>query len=339
MEKARYWKEIAEKKVQCFLCNHFCVIDIEKTGKCGVRVNKDGILYTLVYGEIIAEHVDPIEKKPFYHFFPGSWSFSIATCGCNFFCPFCQNYEISHPPKEGKIYRYKKRNPEEIVKLAENYRCLSISYTYTEPTVFGEFSLDTCIKAKEKGLFNNFVTNGYMSKEFLKDISEYLDAANVDLKGDEEFYKKLPMANQKYVLDNIELMRQLKIWVEVTTLLIPEFNDEEKQIRDIAKKIKNIDKSIPWHISRFFPAYKMSDHYPTEIEKVRRAREIGFEEGLLYVYTGNIIGDEGENTYCPGCKSLLIERYGYRIIKNLIRGNKCSFCGTIIHGIFEVEKN
>jgi len=337
MEIARYWKKLENKKVQCQLCNHFCLIEPDNVGKCGVRLNKDGVLYSLVYGEVVAENVDPIEKKPFYHFFPGSFSFSIATCGCNFFCPFCQNYEISHPPKEGRIFTMKKRKPEDIVKLAKSYNCLSISYTYTEPTVFGEFAFDTCKIAKENGLYNNFVTNGYMSKEFLKDISEFLDAANVDLKGDEEFYKKLPQANQKYVVENIELMRKLNIWVEVTTLLIPEYNDNEKQIRDIAKKIKNIDNRIPWHISRFFPAYKMSDHYPTEIEKIRKAREIGFEEGLLYVYTGNIVGDEGENTYCPYCKKLLIERYGYRILEKNLTGNKCSFCGKVIDGIFTLE--
>ncbi|MCM8802940.1 MAG: radical SAM protein, partial [Candidatus Omnitrophica bacterium] len=197
-------------------------------------------------------------------------------------------------------------------------------------------AFDICKIAKTEGLYNNFVTNGYMSKEFLKDISEFLDAANVDLKGNEEFYQRLPQANQKYVVENIELMKKLNIWVEVTTLLIPEYNDKDDQIRDIARKIKNIDKTIPWHISRFFPHYKMSDHYTTEIEKVRRAREIGYEEGLLYVYTGNIVGDEGENTYCPYCKKLLIERYGYRIIKNEIKDNKCGFCGEKIDGIFKV---
>lgn len=335
MEKARWWKKLEDNKVQCFLCNHFCVIPPDTTGKCGVRLNQNGVLYSLVYGEIVAENIDPIEKKPFFHFFPGSLSFSIATCGCNFFCPFCQNYEISHPPKEGRIFRISKRKPEEIVKMALSYGCLSISYTYTEPTVFGEFAFDVCKIAKGKGLYNNFVTNGYMSKDFLKEISQFLDAANVDLKGDEEFYKKLPKANQKYVIENIEMMRSLNIWVEVTTLLIPEYNDSENQIRDIAKKLKNIDKRIPWHISRFYPAYKMDNHYPTEIEKIKRAREIGFEEGLLYVYSGNIPGDIGENTYCPNCKNLLIERYGYRILRNEIKDGKCKFCGRQIDGFFK----
>ena len=334
MKEAMFQEKIGEGKIKCGLCNQFCILKEGEPGKCGVRINKNGKLYSLVYGKLVAENVDPIEKKPFYHFLPGSISFSIATCGCNFFCKFCQNYEIAHPPKEGKIYMIVERKPEEVVETAISNGCSSISYTYTEPTVFFEFAYDTAKIAKEKGLKNNFVTNGYMSKEALKEISPYLDAANVDLKGDEKFYREMCGSHQKPVIENIELMKKLGIWVEVTTLLIPEFNDSEKQIKEIAEIIKNIDVSIPWHISRFYPAFKMIDHYPTPVEKIKRAREIGFEVGLKYVYTGNIPGDEGENTYCPSCKRVLIRRYGYTILENNIKEKKCVFCGEPIDGIF-----
>ncbi len=330
MKEAIFWKK-ENDKIRCELCNHFCLIGEGKTGLCGVRLNQNGILYSLVYGKTVAEHVDPIEKKPFFHFLPGSFSYSIATVGCNFFCPYCQNYEISHPQE---IFYTNQTTPEEIVNKSLSSNCKSISYTYTEPTVFFELAFDTSKIAKQKGIKNNFVTNGYMSKEALKTISEFLDAANVDLKGDDNFYKKLCKTKQKYVIDNISLMKELGIWVEITTLIIPEYNDSEKQLKDIAKIIKDIDISIPWHVTRFYPTYKMSDHYPASIEKIKRAREIGFETGLKYVYTGNIYIEEGENTYCPSCKKLLIERSGFSILKNNIKNSKCPFCSERIDGVF-----
>lgn len=334
--EARFWETEKDKTVRCGLCNHFCVISEGRYGRCGVRVNQEGKLFTLVYGNIIAEHTDPIEKKPFFHFLPGSLSYSIATAGCNFSCIFCQNYSISRIDERREILLLgRETSSEEIVKIALENDCLSISYTYTEPTIFFEFAFDTAKKAKERGLRNNFVTNGYMSKEALKMIAPYLDAANVDLKGDEDFYKKLCGAKRAPVIENIGLMRELGIWVEITTLLIPEYNDSEKQIREIAKIIKGIDVSIPWHISRFYPHYKMSNHYPTPYEKIEMAREIGFEEGLRYVYTGNIPGDEGEHTYCYSCKKLLIKRYGFSVLENKIRDSKCPFCSVVIDGIFE----
>lgn len=334
MKEAILWQPDKDNSVKCHLCNHFCVINEGKRGRCGVRINKNGKLFSLVYGNIIAEHTDPIEKKPFFHFLPGSLSYSIATVGCNFSCIFCQNYTISRVDITEEINTGISQSPEEIVSKAIDYGCSSISYTYTEPTIFFEFAYDTAKKAKEKGLKNNFVTNGYMSKEALKLIAPYLDAANVDLKGDEDFYKKLCGAKRGPVVENIGLMRELGIWVEVTTLLIPEYNDSEEQIREIAKIIKNIDVSIPWHISRFYPMYKMSNHYPTPHSKIKRAREIGYEEGLRYVYTGNIPGDEGEHTYCYSCKKLLIQRYGFSVLENKIRNGKCPFCNVVIDGVF-----
>lgn len=334
MKEAVLWEK-KNGKVRCNLCNHFCLIGEGQTGLCGVRLNRNGKLYSLVYGKTVAENVDPIEKKPLFHFLPGTLAYSIATVGCNFFCAFCQNYEIAHPPKEGEIFYINQTTPEKIVQSSLSSECRSISYTYTEPTVFFEFALDTARIAKENKIKNNFVTNGYISKEALKMISPFLDGANVDLKGDEEFYKKLCGAKQKPVIENIMLMKELGIWVEVTTLLIPEYNDSEKQIKEIAKTIKNIDNSIPWHVTRFYPAYKMNSHYQTPIDKIKMAREIGLETGLKYVYTGNLWSDEGENTYCPSCHKLLIERSGYTIIKNNIKNSKCIFCSEKIEGVFE----
>lgn len=335
MKEAMLWDALKDNKTGCRLCNHFCVIKDGGTGICRVRINKGGRLFSLVYGKLIAENADPIEKKPFFHFLPGSLSYSVATAGCNFSCPFCQNYRISQFPEEGGFFNTGDTSPEEVVNSAVSSGCLSISYTYTEPTIFFEFALDTSEKAKEKGLKNNFVTNGYMSKEALKIISPYLDAANVDLKGDEKFYRKLCKAKQAPVVENIGLMRELGIWVEVTTLLIPEYNDSEQQIKAIAKIIKEIDPAIPWHISRFFPVYKMSGHYPTPVEKIAMAREIGLQEGLMYVYTGNVPGDNGENTYCHSCKKPLLKRYGYTVTENNLKDGRCALCGADIDGIFK----
>jgi len=334
MKEAILYESLSENRVRCNLCNHFCIIGDGKTGICGVRINKKGKLYSLVYGKLVAENVDPIEKKPFYHFLPGSLSYSVATCGCNFSCSFCQNYEISQSPREQGILETLEVKPEDVIKSAKQSNCKSISYTYTEPTIFFEFAYDTAKIAKENGLKNNFVTNGYMSKKSLEMISPYLSAANVDLKGDENFYRKLCKAKRGPVIENIKMMKELGIWVEVTTLLIPGYNDSEEQIREIGEIIKDISIDIPWHISRFFPTYKMEDNVPTSVSLIKKAREIGFELGLKYVYTGNIIGDEGENTYCIKCKSILIKRYGYIILENNIKNGTCKFCGEKIEGIF-----
>ncbi len=335
MREAILWDTLKDNNVKCRLCNHFCVIKDGATGICSVRVNRSGRLFTIVYGNLVAESVDPIEKKPFFHFLPGSLSYSIATAGCNFSCLFCQNYHISQLLREGGFLDKEETTPEEVVNSALSSGCQSVSYTYTEPTIFFEFALDTAKKSKENGLKNNFVTNGYMSREALKLISPYLDAANIDLKGDDEFYRKLCKARQKPVIENISRMKKLGIWVEITTLLVPEYNDSEKQIKEIARIIRDIDPGIPWHISRFFPAYKMGGHYPTPLEKIIMAREIGLAEGLKYVYVGNVPGSNGENTYCPSCGRVLIKRYGYTIMENYVKDGRCAFCGAEIAGVFD----
>jgi pyruvate formate lyase activating enzyme len=335
MKESYLYKKIKDLKVSCHLCNHRCVIADNDTGKCNVRKNIDGSLFSINYGYLVAENVDPIEKKPLFHFLPGSYSYSIASAGCNFSCFFCQNYQISQVSQEFKAKDYGVYfNPDEIVEKALRYKCKSISYTYTEPTVFFEYAYDTAVIAKNKGIKNVFVTNGYMTSEAIDMLSPYLDAANVDLKSfSDKFYKKYVGAKLKPVLDNIKYMKNSDIWIEVTTLLIPGLNDSEEEIKEIASFLKNISPDIPWHISAYFPRYKSAIE-PTKPQKIFDAVKIGKESGLLYVYGGNIISDGLENTVCPTCGKTLIKRDGYDITNYGIDKNCCAFCKTNINGIF-----
>ncbi len=331
MREAMWYRELSDGRVRCDLCNHRCVIGDGKRGICGVRENKGGTLYSLVYGKAIATHVDPIEKKPLFNFLPGTRSFSIATVGCNFKCAHCQNAEISQMPADRGRIAGENAAPEQIVRAAENTGCASIAYTYTEPTIFMEYAYDTAKIASKREIKNVFVTNGYMTAEALRDIQPYLDAANVDLKGfTEESYREVCGARLKPVLDTLRLMKELGIWVEVTTLVIPTINDSDEELRNIAEFILSLGIETPWHVSRFHPTYKMLDLPPTPVQSVIRAREIGLEAGLRYVYSGNIPGDEGENTYCYNCGKILIARYGYRLGKTHIRDSKCEYCGAEI---------
>ncbi len=337
MKEAFLYKKLDGKKVKCELCPHFCVIANEKRGICGVRENKDGTLYSLVYGIIASSHVDPIEKKPLFHFLPGSLSYSIATAGCNFRCLYCQNYEISQMPREKRVIIGKEKTPKEIVSAALKGKCKSIAYTYTEPTIFFEFAYDTSKLAHEKGLKNIFITNGFMTAEALQMISPYLDAANVDLKSfRDDFYRKIAGARLVPVLDSLKLMKKLNIWIEVTTLVIPGLNDSKTELAEIANFIKNeLGEEIPWHVSAFFPAYKMTDRPPTPAETLEIAREIGLRAGLKYVYSGNIPIKGAENTYCGNCKNVLIERSGFQIIKNVVQNGQCPYCGKKIGGVWK----
>ena len=332
--EARLYNKTEKKYVHCFLCAHHCKIADGKRGICGVRENKGSTLSTLVYGKVIAEHIDPIEKKPFFQFQPGSRSYSIATVGCNFRCLHCQNFDISQMPKDQKQILGEDVTPEEVVHEALETGCQSISYTYTEPTIFFEFAYDCMRLAKEKGLKNNFVTNGFMTKECLDEMKGLLDAANVDVKAfTEEFYKRVCGARLAPVLESIEHMRKLGIWVEITTLIIPTQNDSEDELRQIAKWIYKTDKTMPWHLSAFYPTYKLNNLPRTPVSIIDRAREIGFEEGLLYVYTGNVPGDPGESTYCYNCKKKIIERFGFDVRKNMVKDSKCPHCGVKIDGV------
>ncbi|OGZ33019.1 MAG: AmmeMemoRadiSam system radical SAM enzyme [Candidatus Portnoybacteria bacterium RBG_13_40_8] len=294
MHEALLYEKQENKKVRCNACNHRCVIAESRRGICGVRENRDGKLYSLVYGKIIAEHIDPIEKKPLYHFMPGSFSLSIATAGCNFRCLHCQNADISQISKQGTGSSIQElgenKTPEKIVKHALDNKCPSISYTYTEPTIFVEFALDCMKLAKEEGLRNVWVSNGYMTKETLDLIAPYLDAANIDLKAfSEDFYQQVCGAKLKPILENLIEIKKRRIWLEITTLIIPGKNDSEKELKQIAEFIKKkLGSDTPWHVSRFFPYYKMKDVPPTPVEKVYQAVEIGKSVGLKYVYAGNV---------------------------------------------------
>lgn len=335
MKEAMLYEKIGDKKVQCNLCAHRCKINEGKKGICLVRENRDGTLYTLVYGRTISQHVDPIEKKPLFNFYPGTTAYSIATVGCNFKCQFCQNWEISQMVRDEHLIMGNEASPESIVENAKKYGSKSIAYTYTEPTIFFEYAYDTAKLAHEVDIKNVFVTNGYMTEEAIKKIEPYLDAANVDLKSfSDDFYRKLCGAKLQPVLDALKLMKKLGIWVEVTTLIIPTLNDSSEELREIAKFIVNeLGEGTPWHISRFYPAYNLTDKPPTPIETIHKAREIGLNEGLKYVYEGNVPGSTGENTYCPNCKNLIIERLGYQIINKATKDGKCPYCESKIYGV------
>jgi len=335
MKVALFYEKLEDQKVHCFLCRHHCKINDGKRGLCGVRENKSGTLYTLVYGLPCSYHIDPIEKKPLFHFYPGSKAFSIATAGCNFRCRHCQNHEISQMPRDDVRIDGQKMEPSEVVELAAKSGCKSISYTYTEPTIFYEYALDIAKLAKERGIYNNFVTNGYIEEEPLKAIRPYLDAANIDLKGfNKEFYKKVCGAELEGVLDTIKAYKSLGIWIELTTLVIPGYNDKEEELKAIAQFIKNdLGVETPWHVSAFYPTYKLTDAPRTPIKTLQKACEIGLEAGLRYVYMGNIPGSDGENTYCWSCTKLVIGRYGYTISEYNIKDRACTFCGAIIDGV------
>ncbi|MEI8349231.1 MAG: AmmeMemoRadiSam system radical SAM enzyme [Candidatus Omnitrophota bacterium] len=334
-KEASFYSKEPHQSVRCFLCAHRCSIKNESTGICGVRKNQEGILYALNYGQVVAAHIDPIEKKPLFHFFPGTTSYSLACVGCNFKCSFCQNWQISQTAFSRAVgVDGFGVTPDKIVQEAKLHNCPSISYTYTEPTIYFEFAYDCAKQAKENGLYNVFVTNGYMSKEALVSISPYLDAANVDLKSfRQDFYHTFCKASLQPVLESIALMHSLNIWLEITTLIIPGANDSEDQLRDIARFLCSIDASIPWHLSAFHPDYKLTDVCSTPAKTLEKAYGIGKDEGLKYVYMGNIYTPRGENTYCPSCKQLLIEREGFLVKQQKIKEGTCPYCGIRIEGL------
>lgn len=338
MREANFYEKLKNDSVKCNLCSHRCsrIADGER-GICGVRENRNGKLYSLVYGRVIARNLDPIEKKPFFHFLPGTMAYSIATVGCNFRCGNCQNYDISQMAKEHGTIVGQKMSPEEIVSAAKRSNCSSIAYTYSEPTIFFEYALNIAKLAKKVGIKNIFVTNGYITREALNKIAPYLDAANIDLKSyTENFYQKNCGAHLQPVLNSIKLHKKLGIWTEITTLIIPTLNDTEEELRQIAEFIKKeAGPETPWHITAFHPTYKLIDLPPTTIPILRRAREIGLKVGLYYVYEGNVPGEEGENTYCHTCQKILIRRFGYRILENNIKDSVCPFCGAKIEGIHQ----
>jgi pyruvate formate lyase activating enzyme len=334
-KEAILWEKREEQNVRCRLCHWECLIKPDGLGRCHVRKNIDGILYSLNYDKLCAANDDPVEKKPLYHFFPGSRAFSISAPGCNFQCIFCQNWQISQSPYKNNI-EGSPLSPSRIVQAALENGCKSIAYTYTEPTVFMELCADTARLAKQHGLYNVFVSNGFMSLEAIEVMNSWLDAINVDLKAfTETFYKDICKARLAPVLETIEyIAKKTDIWMEITTLLIPGKNDSPDELRSLAAfLVKTCGKNIPWHISRFYPQYKMTESQPTDEETLRMAYDIGKQAGLNFVYVGNIPGNWAASTFCPACKKLLIERSGYNITQNLIKDAMCPKCKAQIAGI------
>ena len=322
MHEAILYQTEEENKVRCALCRHRCLVPEGKRGICGVRENRGGKLYTLVYDRVAAQATDPIEKKPLFHFRPGSLSFSVATMGCNFACAHCQNSTLSRAPSDHGAIRGRPVAPADLVAQAIDTGCRSLSFTYSEPTVFAELALDTARLAVAKDLECIFVTNGYQTPELLEAMKGLIHAANVDLKAFRpEFYKKNCKADLEGVKDTIRRMHGMGMWLEITTLVIPGLNDGEDELSDLAAFIASVDPAIPWHVSRYHPAYRM-DRPPTPPETLRRARELGKEAGLRYVYTGNLPGDDGESTFCHACGGRLIERRGVPDRADPVRGRE-----------------
>ncbi len=324
MKEAMLYEKLEGSKVKCALCNRRCVIASGSRGFCKVRENKGGKLYSLVYGKCCSRAVDPIEKKPFYHFFPGTECLSFATVGCNFRCLHCQNVSISQPTQ---IFG-EDIPPEKMVELAKG--TAGIAYTYTEPTIFFEYAYDTARLAKERGLYNVFVTNGYMTEEAIAKM-DVIDASRIDLKAfNDKFYKDVcGNARLEHVLESIKLLHKLQ-HIEIITLLIPGLNDSEDEIRALSKWVAGLSKDIPLHFSAYYPANKMTIP-ATPPETIMNARRIAMDEGVRFVYSGNIRDLEGNNTWCPNCKELLIDRAGFSVVENSItKEGTCPSCGTKI---------
>ncbi len=321
--------------VKCDLCPRYCVLDKGQKGECRIRVNIDGKLCAVTYGHPCSIHIDPVEKKPLYHFLPGTPILSLATVGCNLHCKNCQNWEIS----QAEPYQYKTEfiEPEEIVNLALRYQCPSIAYTYTEPLAYYEYTYECCKISAEKGLKNVLVTAGYINEEPYKRLQPFVHSANIDLKAfSDEFYRTVCDGTLKPVLRTLELTKNAGIELEVTNLIIPTLNDKDEDFRKLSEWIvKNLGKDTPLHFSQFYPRYKMTHLPPTPLETLVKARKIAMDAGLQFVYIGNVIHRESSNTYCPSCKFLLIERYGYNILQNNISQGKCPKCGAEIYGIWQ----
>ena len=332
--KEAYYYQKTERGVQCLICPHLCNLKEGQSGICHSRINKGGILYTEVYGRACALHIDPIEKKPLYHFLPGSTCLSVATTGCNLSCKNCQNSNISqaHPASVQATYF----PPEDLTEACTKNKCKSIAYTYTEPFTYYEYTLDSSRLAREKGIKNVVVSAGYINQEPLKELCKYIDAANIDLKSfDNDTYKKISNGTLQPVLETLKTIKESGVWLEITNLLIPTLNDSIEKLYDMCRwLVENGFEDNPLHFSRFFPNYRMIDLPPTPLDVLLKARDIAQEVGMKYVYLGNVAEVDGENTYCPSCKRLIIDRRGYDLVDmHIIRG-KCEYCGYSIAGIF-----
>jgi pyruvate formate lyase activating enzyme len=333
--EARLYEREIGARVRCHLCAYRCIVQPGKQGVCKVRFNRDGTLLTRVYGRIIAENSDPVEKKPLFHVYPGSRSYSIAAPGCNLRCAWCQSWEISQLPREKQVVAGWPSSPGEVVAAARRSGCRSVAYTYTEPTVFFEYAYDTARLAHRAGLANLIVTNGYMTHEMLEAFEPYLDAANVDLKAfRDRTYRTHIRARLQPVLDSLKAIKRLGIWLEVTTLVIPGVNDDPSELRDLARFVADeLGADTPWHLTRFFPAYEMTAVPETPMETLQRAREIGKAEGLDYVYAGNLPEGNGQDTWCPDCGRTLIRRSGFQVFENRVERGACPDCWAPVAGL------
>ena len=326
--KADLWTPSDGDAVDCHLCAHRCHIQPGRRGICKVRENRQGTLVTLVYGRVIANHTDPIEKKPLFHFLPGSRAYSIATVGCNFQCGFCQNWQISQWPRTsaGEMPG-QPLSPEEVVADATRSGCASVSYTYTEPTIFFEYARDTAVLARQEGMKNTFVTNGFLTAEALEQAADWLDAANVDLKAwSDAFYRRVCKARLEPVKETIRRMHETGIHVEVTTLVVPGQNDDPDEMKGIADFIASVSPDLAWHVTRFHPDYQDHETPATPVETIRQAIDLGRQAGLRYVYAGNVAGMQ--DTECPACGATVIERRGMGVSGTRLRGAACEACGA-----------
>ncbi len=334
LKEASYYNKLDNKQVQCALCPRRCVIDNKKRGFCGVRENQDGILNTLVYGEPCALHIDPIEKKPLFHFLPASRAYSIATVGCNLRCKFCQNWQISQAkPEEVEALHL---TPQQIIDEVIKSNSPVIAYTYTEPTIFFEYMLDIAKLAKENGIKNVMHSSGFINEIPLRELCRYLDAANIDLKGfSQDYYGTMTLGTLDDILRSLKILKDEGVHLEITNLVLPGLNDSDKEIEGMCSWIYvNLGADTPLHLSRFTPMYKMTMLSPTPVKTLEKARDIALKVGLKYVYIGNVVGHESESTYCPKCKKVLIRRSGYTILENNIKDRKCKFCGEEIYGVW-----
>jgi pyruvate formate lyase activating enzyme len=331
--EAMYYEKLAAKKIKCHLCSHECLVAEMERGRCGVRENRDGIYYSLVYGQPCAVHVDPIEKKPLFHYYPGSQAYSLATAGCNFSCRFCQNWEISQ--RRPEQIRAIILPPEEVLRQAGKLGCPIIAHTYSEPTVFFEYMRDCAALGREKGIHNVMISNGFMQKKPLQELCRLLGAVKIDLKAfTENFYREQSGGRLKPVLDTLITLRAENIWFEIVMLLIPDLNDNSREIERMCRWINlELGPDVPLHFSRFAPSYMIKNIPPTPPETLHAARKIAMNAGIKFCYIGNLLSDAG-NTYCPGCGKLLIRRLLYSIEKPGLQGNRCKFCQTVIPGVF-----
>ncbi len=337
MHEAMFYEKLPNSRLQCHTCQWRCTIGVDKLGVCRMYQNKDGVLYNLNYAQVSSLAADPIEKKPLFHFFPGSLAFSLGTLGCNFHCKHCQNWEISSPETRVPWRRCQEIQPQSAIELAKRYQCDGIAWTYNEPGIWFEYTLDSAKLSKKNNLYTVYVTNGYLTPEALDTIGPYLDAWRVDIKGfSDAFYRDL--AKVKRWREILEVTKRAKAkWnmhIEVITNIIPTMNDDDEQLEGIASWIRDeLGELTPWHVTRFYPHHHMTHLPPTPVSTLEHAYDIGRKAGLKFIYTGNVPGHQNENTVCYSCGRLVVRRFGYQTEVVGLEESKCKFCGAELNFI------